>query len=159
MWLLWVSAAAGIFCVGALLVPVAESQGLRIAPLLRLAYHPGCHQIPGRCLDLGSGPLAVCARCAGLYLGGFIGVAATAVAARSLRPRPVWLLIVALPTGLDVTAGILGLAGLGNWPRFAIAVPLGLICGLYLGDALADAFGRCVDPAPKRAVRECDPVQ
>ena len=34
------------------------------------------------------------------------------------------------------TAGQLGLPNLGNWTRFAVALPLGLLAGLYLGDAL-----------------------
>jgi uncharacterized membrane protein len=103
-----------------------------------LLYRPGCHQIAGRCLDLGFGPMAVCARCAGLYLGGTLALLATTILNRSIRPHPIWLLVVATPTILDFVASQLGLPSLGNWTRFAVALPLGLLAGLYLGDALIE---------------------
>ena len=57
---------------------------------------------------------------------------------RPSRPRPLWLLVVAAPTVIDFVAGRLGLPSLGNWVRFAVALPLGLLAGLYLGDALIE---------------------
>jgi uncharacterized membrane protein len=105
---------------------------------LRFVYRPGCHQIADRCLDLGFGPMAVCARCAGLYLGGTLALAVVTLANRSLRPRPIWLLVVAAPTILDFVAGQFGFPALGNWTRFAVALPLGALAGLYLGDALIE---------------------
>jgi uncharacterized membrane protein len=103
-----------------------------------LLYRPGCHQITDRCLDLGFGPMAVCARCAGLYFGGTLALAWTLVRNRPARPRPLWLAVVATPTVLDFVAGQLGLPSLENWARFAVACPLGLLAGLYLGDALIE---------------------
>jgi hypothetical protein len=44
--------------------------------------------------------------------------------------------VVAAPTIVDFVAGQVGLPSLGNWARFAIAMPLGFLAGLYLGDAL-----------------------
>jgi uncharacterized membrane protein len=121
---------------GVVVVPWLASQGSVVAPWLRLVYKPGCHQIPERCLDLGFGPIAVCARCMGLYIGGCLGLVWTTLRNRSSRPRPVWLAVVAAPTVIDFAAGQIGLPSLDNWPRFALAVPLGLFAGLYLGDAL-----------------------
>jgi hypothetical protein len=46
--------------------------------------------------------------------------------------------VVAAPTAIDFVAGQLGLPSLGNWMRFAVALPLGLLAGLYLGDALLE---------------------
>ncbi|MCW8985156.1 MAG: DUF2085 domain-containing protein, partial [Thermoanaerobaculales bacterium] len=103
-----------------------------------LLYRPGCHQITGRCLDLGFGPMAVCARCAGLYLGGTLALLWTMVRNRAFRPRPLWLAVVAAPTALDFVAGQIGLPSLGNWTRFAVALPLGALAGFYLGDALIE---------------------
>jgi uncharacterized membrane protein len=108
--------------------------GVVLAPWL--AAH--CHQIADRCLDLGFGPMAVCARCAGLYLGGTLALAWTLAWNRPSRPRPLWLAVVAAPTVIDFVAGQLGLPSLGNWVRFAVALPLGLLAGLYLGDALIE---------------------
>jgi hypothetical protein len=46
--------------------------------------------------------------------------------------------VVATPTVLDFIAGQIGLPSLGNWVRFTVALPLGLLAGLYLGDALIE---------------------
>jgi uncharacterized membrane protein len=137
---------AGLFCLAVALIPVAESRGVAIAPWLRLALRPACHQIGDRCLDLGSGPLAVCARCFGLYIGGFIGP--LAVAACGLVVRPSWriLAISATPSVIDFVAGQLGLPSLTNWPRFAVATLPGLLLGLLLADAISTAAPGAKEP-------------
>ena len=137
--------AAGLamaWTLGAALAPWLSAHGSSLGGWLRLVYRPGCHQIPGRCLNLGFGPLAVCARCLGLYVGGTLGLVWTLLRNRPSRPHPWWLLVVAVPTILDFTAGLAGLPSLGNWPRFAVALPLGLLAGLYLGDALIEITRR-----------------
>jgi len=135
-----VLAIASLFALlwtgGAILAPWLAAHDSAVGGWLRLLYRPGCHQIAGRCLDLGFGPLAVCARCMGLYVGGCLGLLWTTVWNRASRPRPRWLAVIAAPTILDFAAGQLGLPNLGNWTRFAVALPLGLFAGLYLGDAL-----------------------
>jgi uncharacterized membrane protein len=133
-----VTAIAGLWTTGIVLAPWLSAHDSILGGLLRLLYRPGCHQITDRCLDLGFGPLAVCARCAGLYLGGALGLLWTTVRNRSSRPRPLWLAIVAAPTVFDFASGQLGLPSLGNWTRFAVALPLGLLAGLYVGDALLE---------------------
>jgi len=133
-----VTAAAALWTAGVVLAPWLTAHESILGGWLRLLYRPGCHQIANRCLDLGFGPMAVCARCAGLYLGGTLALLWTMVRNHPLRPRPIWLAIVAAPTVLDFVAGQLGLPSLGNWTRFAFALPLGALAGLYLGDALIE---------------------
>jgi len=133
-----VTGLAGLWTAGVVLAPWLAANDSVLGGWLRLIYRPGCHQIGDRCIDLGFGPMAVCARCAGLYLGGTLALLATTIAHRSIRPRPIWLLVVAAPTLLDFAAGQVGLPSLGNWTRFAVALPLGLLVGLYLGDALIE---------------------
>jgi len=133
-----VTGLAGLWTAGVVLAPWLSAHDSILGGWLRLLYRPGCHQIAGRCLDLGFGPTAVCARCAGLYLGGTLALLWTTVRNRPLRPRPIWLAVVAAPTVVDFVAGQIGLPSLGNWTRFAVALPLGLLAGLYLGDALIE---------------------
>jgi len=137
-----VSAAAALALASAVLEPWLETALTPAAVLVRLAWSPVCHQIPERCLDLGHGPLAICARCTGLYLGGVLGLVAAAVYAACGRavPRPSWrwLALAAAPSLVDVAAGRLGLGGLSSWPRLMIGVAPGLVCGLALGHAVAD---------------------
>ncbi len=115
---------------GTVLAPWLAAHDSVLGGWLRLLYRPGCHQISDRCLDLGFGPLAVCARCMGLYVGGCLGLIGTTVFNRSFRPRPIWFLIVAIPTIIDFISGKVGLPSFGNWLRFSVAVPLGLAIGL-----------------------------
>ena len=133
-----VTTMAGLWTAGVVLAPWLAAHDSVLGGWLRLLYRPGCHQISERCLDLGFGPMAVCARCAGLYLGGTLALLWTTARNRPFRPRPIWLAIVAAPTVLDFVAGQLGLPSLGNWIRFAVALPLGALAGLYLGDALIE---------------------
>jgi hypothetical protein len=83
--------------------------------------------------------------------------------ARRRGPRPRWLLLAALPTGLDVLAHLTGLGGLGNLPRALVALPAGLALGAFLGIGLNDVGrmmrrGRPGKEEPKRwnrASRTC----
>ena len=127
-----------LWTAGVVFAPWLITHEVLLGHLLRWLYRPGCHQIAERCLDLGFGPMAVCARCAGLYLGGTLALLWTTVRNRPGRPRPRWLAIVAVPTVIDFAAGQLGLPSMGNWVRFAVALPLGLVAGLYFGDALLE---------------------
>jgi uncharacterized membrane protein len=137
-----VTALAGLWTAGVVLAPWLSAHDSILGSWLRLVYRPGCHQITDRCLDLGFGPLAVCARCAGLYLGGLLGLLWTTTWNRASRPRPMWLVVVAAPTVIDFAAGEIGLPSAGNWLRFSLALPLGLLAGLYLGDALVEIVRR-----------------
>ena len=93
------------------------------------------HQRPERSLCLAGHPLAVCARCFGVYAG----FAAAALAYPLLRPilrtyapARVWLLAAALPTSVDFLLGYTGLwanthlsraltgAWLGAWAVFFV---------------------------------------
>jgi uncharacterized membrane protein len=157
---LWLTAGlVAAFCAGILLAPCLEADGCLLGSFLRLAYRPACHQQAERCLDLGFGPLAVCARCTGLYAGGLIGLLWAAATGVVVRPRPRWLLIAIAANAIDVGAGFAGLSGLPNWPRFAIALPLGLLCGLYLAVGIVDTVDRGrLGPAPVVDTPD-DPVQ
>jgi uncharacterized membrane protein len=155
-WLAAVACAAAVYCVGFTVAPWLESGGWPAGSWLRLAFAPTCHQQPERCLDLGAGKLAVCARCAGLYAGGLIGLLATVLSGVRRRPTVPVLLAASLPTVLDVAAGLIGLPSLPNWPRFLIAVAPGAVFGLLLTDAVADLSAR-VGPPPESEGR--NPVQ
>jgi uncharacterized membrane protein len=133
-----VTVIAGLWTAGVVVAPWLTARDLVIGHWLRWIYRPGCHQIADRCLDLGFGPLAVCARCAGLYIGGTLGLSWTTIHNRPNELRPLWLAIVAAPTVLDFAAGQLGLPSLGNWARCALAVPFGLVAALFLGDAVIE---------------------
>ena len=135
----WVASAtlvAGLFCLVVVAIPVAETHGLWAASFGRIALSPACHQMSERCLDLGAGPLPVCARCAGLYVGGFAGLFVTLVSGRRFRPGWRWVAAAAVPSVVDFSLGLIDLPDLPNWPRFATAFLPGLLVGLLVADAI-----------------------
>lgn len=87
-----------------------------------------CHQRPTRSFYLGGVQLPVCARCAGLYFSGAVGViVAWLIGGRPTAPigtRRV-LLVAAIPTALSVAIEFVGLASPSNLVRALCALPLG----------------------------------
>jgi hypothetical protein len=79
-------------------------------PALYLAFAAVCHQSPDRCFHFYGLPLAVCARCLGIYAG------ALAAALWPVRLPLPWLWILAAANALEF------LSGLGSLPaRFFLA--------------------------------------
>lgn len=147
-----VAAVAGAVCALVVLIPIAESGGLAAASWLRLGFRPACHQITDRCLDLGAGPLPVCARCAGLYAGGLLGLLLPSAIGRRIRLRFRWLMVAAAPSVVDFALGAAGLPSLANWPRFWLALAPGLVAGLLLADAVAEISARARDAGNGRGI-------
>ena len=131
------SMAATLFVAGMVAAPwLASRSGWGVA--LHVAYRPMCHQMPERCFDLGAGPLAVCARCIGLYVGGLVGLWWPVMTGRVPRLGLRALLLAAAPSVVDFAFGAAGLPSLTNLPRALVALPLGLVLGLLLAQGLAE---------------------
>jgi uncharacterized membrane protein len=137
------AAFALVFVAVAALPAVMDASGLPGGAALRAAYHPLCHQIPSRSLEWAGHPVAVCARCAGLYLGGALALVLAALNSAVARvPAGFrWLALAVAPTALDAAAGLVAGAGLPNVPRLLLALPAGFAAGLYLAAGLADLGG------------------
>ena len=132
-----------LFCAGIVATPLLDAGGYAVGSWLRWAYAPLCHQLAGRSVELASEPLAVCARCTGLYLGGLAGLLLAVSAGWGVRvpaPRRAWLVMAVLPTALDSVLKILG-----NVPRLGVALPAGFALGAFLGVGLND-LGRMMRP-------------
>lgn len=135
-----IAVMALLFTVGSFLPPLLIDAGRSAGRWLHLAYAPLCHQMPERSLAVADGVQAVCARCSGLYLGGMIGLWVGLFALSTLRGRlrPALLGWVSLPTLVDALLPWVGLPGLPNLPRLLLALPVGLVLGLYLALGVAD---------------------
>ena len=136
-------AAALLFCAGIFAAPLLEAGGHAAGSWLRWTYAPLCHQLARRSLELAGHPLAVCARCTGLYLGGLLGLLWAVGSGWGVRvpaPRRAWLVAAALPTALDFL-----IKELGNVPRLGVALPAGIALGAFLGVGLND-LGRMMRP-------------
>lgn len=131
---------AGIFVLGLFLIPWLEARGTTAATPFRLVYAPLCHQIDSRSVQHDSRPVAVCARCTGLYVGGLFGLllAAGFVVGRGRDPRPLWFAVAVAPTLIDALLPRIGWVGLPNGPRLLLALPAGLMIGVFLSIGIYD---------------------
>ena len=101
-----------------------------------------CHQRPERSFHLGTVQLPVCARCLGLYAGGFAGAAAWSlmtILKKPSRASLAWLtsshvvrrvlIVTAVPTVVSVGLGLAGFWDGTNALRALLALPLGAAIG------------------------------
>ena len=153
----WALTASFVLAVLGLIVlaPLARAGG---HPFLSAAVYSGfsatCHQIPERSFHLEGFPLAVCARCFGLYAGGAAGVLFYPLArglARRDAPGRAWLLLAAVPTTVDFALGFFGVWENTHLSRFLTAVLLGAAAAFYVVPAALDlSYRRSV----RRATRD-----
>jgi uncharacterized membrane protein len=134
-------------CAAALLgmivaAPLLRASGARdAAGALYGGFGVVCHQISARAFHVAGEPLAVCARCLGLYAGALAGVAlyplARSLARRDL-PARAWLLAAALPTSVDFALGFFGVWENTHASRFLTASLLGVVTAFYIVPGLVD---------------------
>ena len=74
----------GLLALAAAWTALAIAAPLWKSPWLYLLFDAVCHQRPERSLWLAGAPMAVCARCLGVYAGAVIGLAAFLPARRNL---------------------------------------------------------------------------
>jgi uncharacterized membrane protein len=117
-------------------VPYFLTHGfLPVAFPLHRGFALVCHQRPERSFWIFGAPVAVCARCLGIYLGAAIGL----LLQTSRRLTLQLLTIAAALNLLDVATEFAGLHG--NWlvVRFALGLALGSTIGLLISSAIAAA--------------------
>jgi uncharacterized membrane protein len=139
--------AFAVAVLGALvLAPVLRAGGWAgAAQGLYLAFHAVCHQIPERSFYVGEFPLAVCARCTGLYAGAAAGVLLYPLAralTRTDAPARWWLLAAALPTIVDLLLGVTGLWENTHLSRFLTALLAGAAAAFYVVPGAVELGGR-----------------
>jgi uncharacterized membrane protein len=143
-WVAWGSALAGAASLVALIVlaPVLRARGSLVASgVFYQFFHAACHQIPERSFHVAGYPLAVCARCFGLYVGALVGVAAYPLARGLIRrdlPARGWLIAAAVPTTVDFALGFFGVWENTHTSRFLTALLLGVVAAFYIVPGMVD---------------------
>jgi uncharacterized membrane protein len=142
--LVWASAAAGALLILAVAfaAPALAAGGHAFSARAAYAFFGAvCHQMPERSFYLLGYPLAVCARCAGLYAGFAAGLLLYPLA-RPLRARHApargWLFAAAVPTALDFSLGLLGVWENTHLSRSLTGALLGAVAALYVVPGLVD---------------------
>jgi uncharacterized membrane protein len=140
----WGSVCVLALAVVALIVaaPLALAHGHELSgQTIYQAFSRACHQIPERSFYVAGHPLAVCARCAGLYAGLAAGILLFPLV-RSLQsaetPARLWLLIAAAPTALDFSLGFFGIWHNTHVSRFVTGALLGWVAAFFVVPGLID---------------------
>lgn len=101
-------------------------------------FSVACHQEGARSFWLFGAPLAVCARCIGIYAGAAVGV--------WLRlPRRAALGALAFAAAVNLADGLGGFSGL--WLRFGLGLLLGAGAGAVLGNGIRNRFASAAKAA------------
>ena len=141
MWLIVASVSLAVMAmiVGA---PLALAAGHgRLAATIYQTFSHLCHQLPERSFFIKGHPLAVCARCTGIYAG-FAVAAVLYPLARSLRqtevPARKWLFIAAAPLAIDFAIEFSGVWHNTHSSRLSTGALLGAVAVLYIMPGLLD---------------------
>jgi uncharacterized membrane protein len=136
--------SASVWIAFIVLAPYLRSTGSPWNALVYAVFAPTCHQIDSRCLHIFGYPMAVCARCLGIYLGILCGTCLFPwLRSEPLGlPRPKTFVIFTLPIALDTVGNMLGLWPTPSLIRLGLGISWGLILPFYLVPGLSDLLGR-----------------
>lgn len=157
MWLLIsIAALAAFWCALIFAPPLMSATGHRgAAAALRMCFSTLCHQIPDRSFAIRGEPLAVCARCTGIYLGFLAGCLGTVAVSLSSRcgtdrgrtdPGRAPLLLASLPSVLEFLAERSGL--------LRHAAPARALAGALFGATVVLYFLPAIEELPAEFIKE-----
>jgi len=127
------------------LAPYLRSRGIPPAKFIYFCFSPVCHQIPGRSFSVFGYPMAVCARCLGIYSGFLAGMGLYPLLrgfSKIQLPKMKIFLAVSLPIVADTAGNLLGLWATANLLRLATGILWGTILPFYFVTGLAELASR-----------------
>jgi uncharacterized membrane protein len=127
------------------LAPYLASESSPFAGFIYALFSPTCHQIPSRCFFVFGYPLAVCARCLGIYAG-FLGGTLVYPFLKGFHspslPRAKNFIFVSFPIVLDTAANLVGIWKSSEWLRFLTGLLWGIILPFYFLAGFSEVFLR-----------------
>lgn len=143
-WIVWaIITAIALAIVGSIAgAPFFQAHGHpEIASPIYKTFGFVCHQIPERSFHLSGQKFGVCSRCTGLYVG-FAAAALVYPLARSLKrtdtPSRLWLILAALPLGLDFALGYFSIWQNTQLSRFSTGALLSSVAVFYIMPGLVE---------------------
>jgi uncharacterized membrane protein len=146
--LMWVILLTVSLVIVGLIVaaPIAHaSQHGLVAATLYQAFSHVCHQQPERSFFILGRPLAVCARCTGIYSGFALTTLLYPLMTPLKRTNPParkWLFIAAAPLAIDFVLGALGIWENTHWSRLLTGAIFGSGIVFFVMPALAELSQR-----------------
>lgn len=152
---IWAITAAIALALVATIIgaPLAQAHGhSEIASPIYQAFSFVCHQIPERSFHLSGQKFGVCSRCTGLY-GGFAVAVLVYPLVRSLKhadtPSRLWLILAALPLGVDFALGYFEIWQNTQLSRFSTGAWLSSVAVFFIMPGMIDisqAVSRRLNP-------------
>jgi uncharacterized membrane protein len=125
------------------LAPFLKSRASGLNIFAYAVFTPICHQIPTRSFFLFGHPLAVCARCLGIYFG-FLGGLGLYPLKRGfseiLIPKILTFILVTAPLVIDALGNLFHIWSTSNWVRFLTGILWGFILPFYFITGVSDFF-------------------
>ncbi len=141
VWLALATLACVLLCL-IFLAPFALAHNrILLAISIYRGFSLACHQLPARSFFIENYPLAVCARCTGLYAGFAVGTLVYPLVRdvrRTLAPPRVWLVAALMPLAIDWTLGFFGIWNNTHVSRFATGALVGAVSVFYVLPGLVD---------------------
>ena len=155
--------SGAVLCLSTIfLAPLLKNQLPFVSDLLYAVYSPLCHQNPSRCFVLFGYPLAVCARCLGVY-GGFLLGTCLYPLFRDLRsqslPLKGVLISLSTPIVVDTTGNLFLLWMTNEWIRLLTGVFWGSILPFFLIPGMMDMVINKITPAKPGVVSLNQPLE
>ena len=141
VWLI-LSAVTLLIVVAIIAAPLAQAHDHALfAGSIYKTFSYLCHQIPERSLHVAGHQFAVCSRCTGLYVGfafATLGYPLIRSLKRTDTPPIIWLLLAALPLGIDFALGYFSIWENNHASRFITGGLLGGVAAFYIVPGLID---------------------
>ncbi|MDH5705244.1 MAG: DUF2085 domain-containing protein [Candidatus Aminicenantes bacterium] len=144
------------------LAPYLRSQDSSLSAFVYSVFTPICHQIPFRSFHLFGQPLAVCARCLGIYFGILGGTGLYPLIngfSKLSLPRVRIFIIVSLPMIADAGGNFLHLWLSSHWIRFMTGFLWGLILPFYFIVGVSDFFLKRAQEKANRTEKKHHKIQ
>ncbi len=128
------------------LAPYLKSIGSGWNRVVYAVFAPTCHQIDSRCLTVFGHPMAVCARCLGIYLGFLVGTILFPWCNRRQQalalPRVRTFVCLTIPIGVDTIGNLLTLWSTPHLLRLGLGWAWGMVLPFYFIPGLVDVLTR-----------------
>jgi uncharacterized membrane protein len=139
----WTLLGASLWLSAVIFAPILKSRIPLLSAVIYAGFSPTCHQLPDRCFYIFGDPMAVCARCFGVYTGFFIGLLFfIMVKKRFKRPLPSALIFVlfSIPIGIDTAANFLYIWQTPSVWRFFSGIIWGTLLPYYFVVGVSEFF-------------------
>ncbi len=129
-----------IWVTGILSSLILPATNLQLLPVIKRIFSPVCHQQTHKTIFIEGKALMVCARCAGIYFGGFGAAFILLFLKKDIFPKIKFLFMAAIPMVLDIILYSSGIYSYNKFISFFTGFLFGSAALFYIYVGLIDFF-------------------